>query len=515
MRARCENPKHMHFGRYGGRGISVCDRWRRSFADFVADMGPRPDGHTLDRVNNDGNYEPDNCRWATRKQQSNNRDSARGERSGNSKLTESTVLAIRAAVSAGGFTQQQIASRFGISRASIYYVVRRLSWKHVPLASSSATRAGGLTMALTKKRLEMGAGAYGASEVGTLAGLNKFSTPIDIYEAHVSGFRNEAGLPAELGLLLEEPIAKLASKELGLHLVRCDTLRHPQKVLAIATPDRLSFVDPRKTRAIIHSVEECAGAVSNVQIKTASMWNRREWGEPGTDAIPEAYLAQVQWEMGITGLRVTDIPVLFDKAEFSIFRVPFNEQLFLGLYEIVERFHSDHVLARQPPPPDASERYKEFLGRAFPTTNDVVLHLDEGDARAALAAQYGRLKMVEKAIDGELKLLGNQLRTVIGINKGLASPVVGSVSRVWCKPSTGTDWESLARAAIDPVELNEWVVKYQREKRPGYWKLQPRWSKEFQAQLEPELLSVRQRLELSDGGGTEDELRVMEPMQEQ
>jgi hypothetical protein len=139
----CENPKHMHFGRYGGRGISVCDRWRRSFADFVADMGPRPDGHTLDRVNNDGNYEPDNCRWATRKQQSNNRDSARGERSGNSKLTESTVLAIRAAVSAGGFTQQQIASRFGISRASIYYVVRRLSWKHVPLASSSATRAGG------------------------------------------------------------------------------------------------------------------------------------------------------------------------------------------------------------------------------------------------------------------------------------------------------------------------------------------------------------------------------------
>jgi hypothetical protein len=143
MRARCENPKHMHFGRYGGRGISVCDRWRRSFADFVADMGPRPDGHTLDRVNNDGNYEPDNCRWATRKQQSNNRDSARGERSGNSKLTESTVLAIRAAVSAGGFTQQQIASRFGISRASIYYVVRRLSWKHVPLASSSATRAGG------------------------------------------------------------------------------------------------------------------------------------------------------------------------------------------------------------------------------------------------------------------------------------------------------------------------------------------------------------------------------------
>lgn len=67
------NPNSKRFKDYGGRGISVCNRWRNSFAAFLADMGERPDGTTLDRYpNKDGNYEPGNCRWATPKEQQNN-----------------------------------------------------------------------------------------------------------------------------------------------------------------------------------------------------------------------------------------------------------------------------------------------------------------------------------------------------------------------------------------------------------------------------------------------------------
>lgn len=71
MRNRCESQSHKHFDRYGGRGISVCARWQ-VFENFLADMGERPAGLTIERKDNDKGYEPGNCVWATRKQQSAN-----------------------------------------------------------------------------------------------------------------------------------------------------------------------------------------------------------------------------------------------------------------------------------------------------------------------------------------------------------------------------------------------------------------------------------------------------------
>lgn len=105
MLNRCENSAHSEYSRYGGRGISVCAAWRSDFAAFLHDMGPRPSAfHSIDRANNDGNYEPSNCRWATPKEQGNNTRrnrflTVRGER----------------------MTMRQAADRFGVNYTTLKY----------------------------------------------------------------------------------------------------------------------------------------------------------------------------------------------------------------------------------------------------------------------------------------------------------------------------------------------------------------------------------------------------------
>lgn len=120
MRHRCSYKNDRKWKWYGGRGITVCLRWQNSFTAFLADMGRAPRGHSLDRIDPDGNYEPGNCRWADQKTQSNNR--------GHVVLTDKDVLEIRRRHN-DGETPKEIAKNYRCSVANIRMVINRKAWK--------------------------------------------------------------------------------------------------------------------------------------------------------------------------------------------------------------------------------------------------------------------------------------------------------------------------------------------------------------------------------------------------
>jgi hypothetical protein len=133
MLQRCSNPSRADWPRYGGRRITVCDRWRH-FENFLADLGACPAGLTLDRIDNNGNYEPGNCQWTTWEQQIRNRRSNSGERHPNAKLSVDEVEEIRR-LARRGVPYRRLGSLFGISGTNVGYIVRREAWRHLARAA--------------------------------------------------------------------------------------------------------------------------------------------------------------------------------------------------------------------------------------------------------------------------------------------------------------------------------------------------------------------------------------------
>jgi len=121
IKMRCSNKNYKYYHRYGGRGIVVCDHWLNSFANFLDDMGPKPFPKAqIDRIDNDGNYEPENCRWATNAENNRNRS--------NNKLTISKVKEIRKLYRTGNFTQRKLGKLYGINQTTIGKIIRNKNW---------------------------------------------------------------------------------------------------------------------------------------------------------------------------------------------------------------------------------------------------------------------------------------------------------------------------------------------------------------------------------------------------
>ena len=121
MVRRCHSETHHAYSNYGGRGISVCDKWR-TFEGFYEDMGDKPSSMTLERIDNSLGYSKDNCKWATMTEQSRNRRTT--------KLDEQDARLIKMMIDIG-VTQNVIASQFGVSRSNIGHIAQNSTWRTI------------------------------------------------------------------------------------------------------------------------------------------------------------------------------------------------------------------------------------------------------------------------------------------------------------------------------------------------------------------------------------------------
>ena len=126
MKGRCLNPSSLRWRHYGGAGVKVCDRWML-FSNFLADMGERPNGTTLGRFGDLGDYEPGNCQWQTSKEQAK-----AGSANGRAKLTEEQVACIRALYrpkARRGCSAKNMAADLGICFGTVDQIVRGVTWR--------------------------------------------------------------------------------------------------------------------------------------------------------------------------------------------------------------------------------------------------------------------------------------------------------------------------------------------------------------------------------------------------
>lgn len=119
MKARCDNPNNDNYSNYGGKGIKVCERWY-NFSNFLADMGERPKGTTLDRIDRDGDYDPDNCKWSTYAEQTRNRSI--------SVLTLDSATEIACELIKNNRTHQDIADQYCVSRSVVTRIGSGARW---------------------------------------------------------------------------------------------------------------------------------------------------------------------------------------------------------------------------------------------------------------------------------------------------------------------------------------------------------------------------------------------------
>jgi len=290
--------------------------------------------------------------------------------------------------------------------------------------SSANEAASGPSQAITFEGI-------GASDAAAAAGVNPWKSPIELWE-QLQGIapRPRDDNPAMAwGRMLEQPIRQHYADRFAVQVhVPPLSLFRADAPWRRASPDGLV-------------VDDAACFVRGLEIKTASQYAAADWGPDGSDEVPIQYAIQCHWGMHVCQIDSWDLAALIGGRDFRVYRLHRDAELERDLVAQVDCFWHEHVLPCEPPPPDHTKAFRDYLCRRWPDARADYLPADE--ATSALVASALRNARLLKELEKEQDEIRNRLRAAIGDWSGLET-IHG---RVHWKPQRARrviDWEAAA-----------------------------------------------------------------------
>ena len=305
-------------------------------------------------------------------------------------------------------------------------------------------------MSLTERQKAFRRTGITATDIRTLAGCYSYGrTAHDVWAAKVLGHDDFADTEAtELGNALEPIVIPRLARKVGMHVLPVDpellTSAHPDHPTHIATPDAL--LAPTR----LHDVEATA------QVKCVGLHDARDWGEAANDvgdseAIPEHVLVQDVWEAYVRRVALSFVG-LFLGTEIRAYRIVRTSaigELEEALIEVADRFWTDHVLTKTPPPVDGSEGAKRMVAARWPRNNGVVIPASreaEAEARA-----YFEARALKKQAEEAMALASQRLRMEVADGDGLK----GDGWRLFVKERAAAEVPGYTRDAYRHFDLQQ------------------------------------------------------------
>lgn len=290
-----------------------------------------------------------------------------------------------------------------------------------------------MTPPLSAEAQEIRAGRITGTTAAGVLGVSPYMTPLAAYQQIMGLATVEPNEAMEWGLELEPVIARRFAHRFGHEIERCLTRRHPELDWLAASGDYA-----------------LAGINEGLEIKTASVRMRGEWGDPGTDAVPYQYVVQCAVQMAVYGFEGVHVAVLFGGQELVAYFIRRDAELLTEIIERLGGWHRRHVVAGVPPEPTCPSDMLDYLANRYPKSNTDIVEASPEIEDAM--REYREASAVEK----EAQEIKQSARARMEAFMGEAGELRGAIGKVYWrtpKPSVDVDWRAIVEQALVAPEL--------------------------------------------------------------